>query len=91
VLISTSLAPGTLIAIATPALVSASEPAPRVDTTTQGVVHEETGPSQIISETGIAASPVRSFFQSDTVGLKVRWPISRGLRDRRGIAWMIRP
>jgi hypothetical protein len=77
-LISTSLPSGALVGLAAPALFSASEAAPRVDASTQGTINEESGPAAIISDTGIVARPVRSFFQSDVVGVRVRWPVFRG-------------
>jgi hypothetical protein len=86
VLASTTLAPGIIIAVALPALVSAVEVL-RVEASTDAVVHDETGPRADIGG-GIMATPLRSFFQSDTVGLKLRWPISWALRDPRAVAWM---
>ena len=86
VLASTTLAPGIIIAVALPALVSAVEII-RVEASTDAVVHEETGPRADIGG-GVMATPLRSFFQSDTVGLKLRWPISWALRDPRAVAWM---
>jgi hypothetical protein len=60
---------------------------PSIDANTDAVVHEETGPAVNIGG-GVTAHPLRSFFQSDTVGLRLRWPISWALRDARAIAWM---
>jgi hypothetical protein len=87
VLVSTALPGGTIIAVALPALVSAVEVAPRIDASTQAVVHQETVPAQIVD---LMATPVRSLFQTDTVGLRLRWPISWALRDPRAVAWMVR-
>jgi hypothetical protein len=33
-------------------------------------------------------APFRSLWQSDAIGIKMRWPISWALRDPRGFAWM---
>lgn len=49
-------------------------------------MHEETSPAVDIG--GITVTPLRSFFQSDTVGLRLRWLLSWALRDARGIAWV---
>jgi hypothetical protein len=86
VLVSTSLPSGSIIAVALPALVSAVE-VPRIDASTDAVVHEEKN-APAINIGGMSVIPLRSFFQSDTVGLKLCWPISWALRDPRGIAWM---
>jgi hypothetical protein len=87
VLTSATLAPGSIIAVALNALVSAVEGPPQIDASRDALVHEETGPRQDIGG-GIMATPLRSYFQSDTVGLKLRWLISWALRDPRGVAWM---
>jgi hypothetical protein len=85
-LTSTQLAPGTIIAVATNALVSAVEGPPQIDASLDALVHQETGPLQNIGG-GLMATPLRSYFQSDTVGLRLRWPISWGLRSPQGVAW----
>jgi len=87
VLASTSLPSGSIIAVALPALVSAVE-VPRIEASTDALVHEEKNAPAVNIGGGVMASPLRSFFQSDTVGLKLRWPISWALRDARGVAWM---
>jgi hypothetical protein len=87
VLVASNLAPGTTIAIALNALVSAVEGPPGIDASTDAVVHEETGPMANIGG-GVMAKPLRSLFQSDTVGLKLRWPLSWALRSPQGVAWI---
>jgi hypothetical protein len=87
ILSSTTLTPGTIIAVALPALVSAVEII-RVEASTDAVVHEESSSPAVNIGGGVMAHPLRSFFQSDTVGLKLRWPISWALRDPRAVAWM---
>jgi hypothetical protein len=32
--------------------------------------------------------PERSVWQTDSVAVKVRWPVSWALRDPRGVAWL---
>ena len=73
VLASTSLAPSTIVAVALNAPVSTVE-VPRLDASTEAIVHEETSPAVDIG--GMTVTPTRSYFQSDTVGLRLRWPIS---------------
>jgi hypothetical protein len=36
----------------------------------------------------VVAAPTRSLWQTDAIGLKVRWPVSWALRDPRGFAWL---
>jgi len=83
---SATLAPGVVVGVALNALVSAIAGPPQIDASTQAVVHEQTAPRADIGG-GVMARPLRSYFQSDTVGLKLRWPISWALRDPRALAW----
>jgi len=85
VLTSASLPPGTLIAIALNGVVSAVEGAPKVEASTQAVVHMETVPATNIG--GGAVAPLRSLYQTDTVRLKLAWGIDWALRDSRATAW----
>jgi len=85
-LVASNLAPGTIIAVALSALVSAVEGSPQIEASTEAIVHMHTEPREDIGG-GIMARPLRSFFQSDTVGLKLRWPISWALRSPQGVAW----
>jgi hypothetical protein len=87
ILPSVALAPGTIIALAANALVSASESAPTIEAGRESIIHmEDDAPAQIVDDAGTLARPVRSLFQSDTVGLKLRWPLSWALRDPAAIA-----
>jgi hypothetical protein len=81
-LTSASLPAKTVIAVALNALVSAVEGAPQIDAASEAVVQEETAPG------GLLTGPTRSYYQTDSVGLRLRWPISWALRDARGVAWM---
>jgi hypothetical protein len=86
-LVSTSLAAGTVIAIATPALISALGAAPQLDVTRAATMHMDTQPSAIASG-GTMPSPTTVTFQTDKTGIRLRWPISWALRDANAIAHM---
>jgi hypothetical protein len=89
ILPSNTLAPGTVIAVAANAIASAVEGAPTIETSSEAIVHEEDAtPGAIVTPIGTTAHPVRSYFQTDSVSLKLRWPISWLLRDPRGVAYM---
>jgi hypothetical protein len=88
ILISNSLAAKTVIMLVSNAVVSAVEGAPRIDASTVAEFHRETAPQDIVNASGGVATPVGSLFQTDEVGLRLRWPITWALRDARGIAWM---
>lgn len=48
----------------------------------------ETNAEPISNRAGGMMTPVYSTFQTDSVSLKLRWPVSWALRDARGISWM---
>jgi hypothetical protein len=83
VLTSNELAPGTVIAVAANAIVSASGDVPLIDTTRVASVVMDDAPGAIMS-----GGRVTAMFQTDTVGLRLRWPLSWATRDARGIAVM---
>jgi hypothetical protein len=88
-LFTSSVVPaGTVIVIAVKALATAFQGVPEIDATVEALVHEETAPAAIVTPAGTLATPVRSYFQTDSVGLKVKWPVTWVLRDARGVAWM---
>lgn len=73
-----------LLAIAPEALAMAASPEPMIETSTAGtVVMDDTAPGA-----AGAAGPERSIFQTDSIAIKMRWPLSWQLRDSRGFAWM---
>ena len=73
-----------ILAIAPDALVAALEPDPQIETATSATLHMDTVP-QTISGT---STPHRSLFQTESIALKLRWPVSWALRDPRGFAWL---
>jgi hypothetical protein len=88
VLSSSALAAKTVIAVAANAVVSAVEGTPQIDASQEASLHRDTAPSDIVSSGGVVATPVGTLFQTDSVGLRLRWPISWARRDARGIAWL---
>jgi hypothetical protein len=72
-----------LLAIAPAALVAAISPEPEVETVNAGTLVMDTAP-------GAAGTmgPERSVYQTESLAVKVRWPVSWVLRDVRGFAWM---
>lgn len=88
VLMTSSLVARTVIAIAAAAVVSAINGVPEIDTALEASIHYDDAPGDIADIGGVFARPVGSMFQTDTIALKLRWPISWALRDVRGIAFM---
>jgi Phage capsid family len=90
VLGSSAVAAGDLIAIASNALASATDPVPRFNASTETVVHESDTPAQLAA-TGTPntiSAPARSLFQSDVLGLRLIMEVSWGLRHTSGLAWI---
>jgi hypothetical protein len=87
VLPSTSIPAKTVICIATNVLAVALEDQPQVEAGKEGEIHLETNPQPIVSGSpAVVATPVKSLFQTDSVALKIRWPIAWCTRDSRGVA-----
>jgi hypothetical protein len=84
VLPSSQLAAGTVIAVATAALVTAANGAPKIDATKTASLTMDDAPGAILT----GGQHVVATFQNDTVGLRMRLPISWALRDPRGVAFM---
>jgi hypothetical protein len=72
-----------LIAIAPQAIAAAVDADPDVETVDAGVLVMDTAP-------GVAgiAGPERSLFQTDTLAIKIRWPVSWVVRSAAGVAWL---
>lgn len=73
-----------LIAIAPQAIAAALSPDPEVETVNAGtLVMDDSAP-------GAAGTmgPERSLFQTETLAIKARWPVSWTVRDPRGVAWV---
>jgi hypothetical protein len=89
VLPSPAVAANDLIAIATNGIASAVDAVPEVESSKFATVHmEDTTPLPIGGSPNIVAAPARSLWQTDTVGLKVRFGVDWALRDARALAWM---
>jgi hypothetical protein len=80
---SSALAPGTIIAVATQALATAVS-APVIEASHDAVVQEETAPTG----DAMTGNPVRSFYQTDSVGLKFKLPVAWAVRSPSGIAYI---
>jgi hypothetical protein len=72
-----------IIAIAPQAIAAAVDPDPEVEVVDAGVLVMDTAPGAA----GTTGAAERSLFQTDSLAIKVRWPVSWMVRDSRGVAW----
>lgn len=72
-----------LVAVAPAALVAALSPNPALETARAASLHMDTAPQPVGS-----VGPHRSLFQSDSIAIKARWPVSWALRSPAGVAWL---
>jgi hypothetical protein len=71
-----------LMCIATNGLVAALSPDPVIETANAGELHMDDAP------VAVPAGATRGLFQTDSIALKMRWPVSWALRDPRAVAWL---
>jgi hypothetical protein len=72
-----------IVVIAPQALAAAISVDPEIETVNAAALIMDTAPGPI----GTMA-PERSVWQTDSIAVKVRWPVSWVLRDPRGVAWL---
>jgi hypothetical protein len=72
-----------LMAVAPAALAAVIGLDPTIETSRASTLHMETVPQPVGT-----VSPHKSMWQTDSIAIKVRWPLSWCLRDSRGVAWM---
>src|SRR5262249_45906536 len=89
VLASSALADGVVIAIAANALVNANDPAPRFAEARDATIHMDTSPAAVSTPgaPNVVAAPLRSLWQTDTIGLRMILQVAWGLRNSGGLAW----
>lgn len=75
-----------MIVVAAQALVTAISPSPDVEISKAAtVVMNDVGTPV---NAGTPGAPARSLWQSDSIAVKIRWPVTWALRDPRAVAWM---
>ena len=87
VLASSAVAAGDLICVGPQALAVAFGDRPEIVESRVALLHEDSVPTAIVPSGGSPASPLRSLFQTDSVGMRLKLPAAWVLRDARGLAW----
>lgn len=77
-----------MIALSPDALVSVAGVMPEISIVKDASLHMATPAADIVDSPGTVAAPVRSLFQTDCTAIKVRLPVSWGLRTPQGVAWL---
>jgi hypothetical protein len=89
IMASSGLAAGFVMAVAANALASAVDTTPRIDVSREALVHQEdTTPLQIAPSASPITFPVRSLWQTDSIGLRLRLEVSWGVRVAGAVAWL---
>jgi hypothetical protein len=76
-----------VIAVAPPALVSVFDGTPQIESSPVPLLNMDDVPLPIV-EGGVLASPTRSAWQTNCIAIKVRLPVTWGLRVEPGLGWL---
>jgi hypothetical protein len=89
-LASSAMPDKSLAAIATNALFSVGDSAPRFDTSLASSLHMDSSPGQlgIPGTPNTISAPARSVWQTDCIALKMQFSINWALRSSAGVAWI---
>lgn len=88
---STHATPGRLIAVRNSDFVTASGDAPQFELSNTATIHMEDSAPAALSATGspnTVAAPIRSFFQTDSMGLRMVLDVSWKMRRSGMVAWI---
>lgn len=86
---STNVPAGRLIALRNSDFATALGDAPDFDVSEQATVHmEDTTPLEIASAAGTVADPIRSFFQTATIGVRMLMDVSWKMRRSGMVQWV---
>jgi HK97 family phage major capsid protein/HK97 family phage prohead protease len=80
---------GMVIALDAADFVSVGSEAPRFEVSDQATLHmEDTAPTDITGGTPSPATPVKSMFQTDSMALRLIWPMNWVLRRTGMVSWL---
>ena len=91
IILSSNVAADTMLLVDAADFVSVTGDSPRFDVSTQATLHmEDTAPLQIATGaqgSGVLATPARSLWQTDTIGVRMLLDLNWGLRRTGVVAW----
>ncbi len=80
-IVSTNVAPDHVIAVDAADFVTATGDSPEWNVSDVATIHEEdTAPLPIVDGAGVAAKPVRSLWQTASIGIRMIWPLTWAMR-----------
>jgi HK97 family phage major capsid protein/HK97 family phage prohead protease len=86
---STNVPVGRLIALRASDFATALGDAPEFDVSEQATVHmEDTTPLEVVSAAGTVADPIRSFFQTATIGVRMLMDVAWKMRRTGVVQWI---
>jgi hypothetical protein len=87
---SSAMADKSIAAVATNALFSVGDSAPRFDTSLASTLHMDSSPGQlgVAGTPNTISAPARSTWQIDCIALKMQFSINWALRNSAGVAWI---
>jgi hypothetical protein len=88
VIASGGLSAGVVIAVASNALCSAGDVAPRFELSSEATLVFDSAPSTSNIDTAAVAATTKSLFQTDSIGLKLLFETSWALRTASGLSWL---
>jgi hypothetical protein len=88
-IISGNVPLGMVIALDAADFVTAGAEAPRFEVSDQATLHlDDTSPQDITGGTPSPATPVKSMFQTDSLALRLIWPLNWSLRRTGMVSWL---
>jgi len=88
-IVSANVPLGMVIALDAADFVTVGAEAPRFEVSDQATLHfEDTAPTDITGGTPSPAVPVRSMFQTDSIALRLVWPLNWTLRRPGMVSWL---
>jgi Phage capsid family len=87
IMASAALGAAEVVAIASNALASAVDPVPRIETGLQGALVMNSTAAEVVDSGSTVGAPVRSLWQTDSVGLRLILEVNWGLRSSSALAW----
>jgi hypothetical protein len=88
IMASSAVGAAEIVAVASNGLISAVDPVPRIETGFQGALVMNSTAAEVVNSGSTVGAPVRSLWQTDSVGLRLVLEVNWGLRSSAALAWL---